>query len=427
MRMVSSGNVGIGTTNPQVPLHVNRSGTSGNQTIVLGLSSDSVRPVIQFSEGTDVNSGTGMAIEYDGRGSGGTNAIRFNSVDNVPVQTFMSNGWVGFGTSSPVAPLNVVHTNLNEPYSGLIIKNTDTTGAAYTGVTADGVLQSHYRFAINGNLKYQLRCGNADGSDILSLYSWTLNDDFVSFSNTGRVGIGTTSPGRKLDVRLSSSTVYSASSMETSSLFSYMRNPDGTTGAYAGIQFAISNNSDAAIAGVRTADAACAIAFGTRGVGSGAIIERMRIASDGQITMPYQPRFFAYGVSDGTFASGSYWIFPSTHVNTGGHYNASNGIFTAPVTGTYYFFWGNIGTPANDVLRYYIQKNNASIGDFHNRIDTGATGTEYGHNGAVAIMLNLTAGDYVRIYFASDGGNSSYPSGNDTTNPYPYFGGYLLG
>jgi hypothetical protein len=243
----------------------------------------------------------------------------------------------------------------------------------------------------------------------------------------GNVGIGTTSPGRKLDVRLSSSTVYSASSMETSSLFSYMRNPDGTTGAYAGIQFAISNNSDAAIAGVRTADAACAIAFGTRGVGSGAIIERMRIASDGQITMPYQPRFFAYGVSDGTFASGSYWIFPSTHVNTGGHYNASNGIFTAPVTGTYYFFWGNIGTPANDVLRYYIQKNNASIGDFHNRIDTGATGTEYGHNGAVAIMLNLTAGDYVRIYFASDGGNSSYPSGNDTTNPYPYFGGYLLG
>jgi hypothetical protein len=352
-----------------------------------------------------------------------------------------ANGDVGIGTTNPTEKLHVIGNVFAGFYKSGAWGRLGHHGQQHGGATYAGL----YGMSLTYNAYYSagwlsLGGGNASAFSIdEGIFSFS-NSNSLSGSNqaitwttrlmidtAGNVGIGTTSPGRKLDVRLSSSTVYSASSMETSSLFSYMRNPDGTTGAYAGIQFAISNNSDAAIAGVRTADAACAIAFGTRGVGSGAIIERMRIASDGQITMPYQPRFFAYGVSDGTFASGSYWIFPSTHVNTGGHYNASNGIFTAPVTGTYYFFWGNIGTPANDVLRYYIQKNNASIGDFHNRIDTGATGTEYGHNGAVAIMLNLTAGDYVRIYFASDGGNSSYPSGNDTTNPYPYFGGYLLG
>jgi len=100
--------------------------------------------------------------------------------------------------------------------------------------------------------------------------------------STGNVGIGT-EPGRRLHVFFSNSTAYNSSSFETNSLGSYIRNSDTTVGSYVGMQFAVGNNSDAAIAAVRTADANAALTFGTRGTGSGAIIERMRIDSSGNV------------------------------------------------------------------------------------------------------------------------------------------------
>jgi hypothetical protein len=105
----------------------------------------------------------------------------------------------------------------------------------------------------------------------------------MTINSSGNVGIGTSSPGRRLHVLFSNSTAYNSSSFETDSLGSYIRNTDTTVGSYVGMQFAVGNNSDAAIAAVRTADANAALTFGTRGTGSGAIIERMRISSTGNV------------------------------------------------------------------------------------------------------------------------------------------------
>jgi len=103
-------------------------------------------------------------------------------------------------------------------------------------------------------------------------------------ASANRVGVGSSTTSRTFNVYLNDSTAYSTSSFESTALGCYTRNTDTTVGSYAGIQFAVGTNSDAAIAGVRTADANCAITFGTRGTGSGAIIERMRIGSTGGIT-----------------------------------------------------------------------------------------------------------------------------------------------
>lgn len=154
--------------------------------------------------------------------------------------------------------------------------------------------------------------------------------------------------------------------------------------------------------------------------------QRLSIDSSGRVTIPNQPIFQAYGVSGGTFANGNYWIFPTTLVNIGNHYNTSNGIFTAPVAGTYKFWWSFIGNNVNDVYRYSILKNNASL-NFQLRIDTGATGTEYGSNGSYSIVLTLTVNDTIRIYFSSDGGNPSYPASNSSLENFTTFGGQLLG
>lgn len=148
--------------------------------------------------------------------------------------------------------------------------------------------------------------------------------------------------------------------------------------------------------------------------------------SNGYVKLPYQPKFDAYGSGSSGASQNSIWYFPTVPVNVGGHYNASNGRFTAPVNGTYFFYWTNIGGNRDDVFRYFFYYNGSQVRDVHLRLDTSDSGSEYGTNGMRTYMLNLSAGDYVNIYYRSDSGGDSYPGLNNTTNHYPIFGGYLL-
>jgi len=153
--------------------------------------------------------------------------------------------------------------------------------------------------------------------------------------------------------------------------------------------------------------------------------ERLRINNAGIVTKPYQPAFHAYGPTSAS--TPAYIVFQNTSVNTGSHYSTSTGKFTVPVTGVYLLYWSAIGNNNNDVYRYYLRVNqSANIsntgGDVHLRVDTLATGSEYGTNGSRVQMLSLSANDEVQIYFQSDSGNTTYV-GSDYVN----FGGYLIG
>ena len=75
-----------------VPLY--RTGTSGDQTIVAVVGSNSLRPVLQFSESTGTSITSGMSLEYNGVGSGDTNYMAFNSVAGSPVHKFYSGGLI---------------------------------------------------------------------------------------------------------------------------------------------------------------------------------------------------------------------------------------------------------------------------------------------------------------------------------------------
>lgn len=160
-----------------------------------------------------------------------------------------------------------------------------------------------------------------------------------------------------------------------------------------------------------------------------ALTGQMIITNAGQILKPSQPAFLVYGNNNGAFntVTGDYLIYPTTHLNRGNHYNTSNGIFTAPIAGVYYFSWSTIGGNDNEVYRSFIRVNNVTfLGDYHLRQDTGATGSEYGTNGNRCVILNLAANDTVRIFFKTDTNNSMYGRGA-TTDPYHNFMGYLIG
>ena len=147
--------------------------------------------------------------------------------------------------------------------------------------------------------------------------------------------------------------------------------------------------------------------------------ERLKISQEGYVTKSAHPAFDA--ARDGGNVSGAnYIVYDTVFVNTGNHYNNSNGRFTAPVTGVYFFSYGCIKSGNSNLARLYLRKNGSSnfTEDRHLRMPTGGDG--YGENGAITYVVSLTANDYVQVYLSE----GTVHADNDN---YTYFNGYLIG
>jgi hypothetical protein len=116
---------------------------------------------------------------------------------------------------------------------------------------------------------------------------------------------------------------------------------------------------------------------------------RMAIDSAGRVTMPAQPAFTASG---GTNASGvvASVQFTTISLNRGGHYNFSNGRFTAPVSGVY-FFSASVDPLAGGASSTQMQINGFTVASLQSYA-TNNDGSQ-----SVSAALNLNAGDYVSI------------------------------
>ena len=148
-------------------------------------------------------------------------------------------------------------------------------------------------------------------------------------------------------------------------------------------------------------------------------VDRLIISNSGIITKPAHPAFDA--ARDGGAVSGAnYIVYDTVFVNTGNHYNNSDGKFTAPVTGVYFFSFGCIKNGNNNLARLYLYKNGSSnfTEDRHLRMPTGGDG--YGENGAITYIVSLTKNDYVQVYISE----GTIHADNDN---YTYFNGYLIG
>ena len=145
--------------------------------------------------------------------------------------------------------------------------------------------------------------------------------------------------------------------------------------------------------------------------------ERMRIYADGVVTTPYQPAFMAkLSAATGQNFNGTL-IFNSVNHNIGGHYNSSNGRFTAPVAGRYLFNWyTNVDTNSNSTSLWGDWLINGSYSNY--RFYTHVT-----HSGwellTASIIFNLNTNDFVNVYVST--------SGNYDGGSYGSFNGCLLG
>ena len=146
--------------------------------------------------------------------------------------------------------------------------------------------------------------------------------------------------------------------------------------------------------------------------------ERMKISSQGYLTTPSTVSFQAYG--GGNWSAGNYVVLTNTNWNDGNGYNTSNGVFTAPVTGTYLFTITGLYTLNNVSAPHKIvwHVNNVNSGVLAEWQDSSIANS-YNTIGNSSIIFKLSATNTVRIYVES---STAHISGGQTR-----YCGHLIG
>jgi hypothetical protein len=139
----------------------------------------------------------------------------------------------------------------------------------------------------------------------------------------------------------------------------------------------------------------------------------LNIDSAGRVTMPYQPCFSVKENTASAYTNGQYAKLDSIQVNVGGGYNASTGLFTAPVAGNYLITSQLMTTSGTGRAIYYLYKNGSAY------MEASSASTDYNDAQATTIMY-LSAGDTCGIVV-----------GSGTFYPYSgiqnFFCGHLIG
>lgn len=237
-----------------------------------------------------------------------------------------------------------------------------------------------------------LEASQATISGDLTVDTNTLHVD----SSTNNVGIGTVTPDIALTVEKSKAGNFIAKFQNTNSSTPY--------GVWVKDAPSAANNYP--------------LLQATDSAGTGTYFKVM--SGTGYVTMPYQPAFHVYRTS--TIASGSYITHNVYPINNGGHYNSTNGKFTAPVSGNYMFYATGLTQPTGGTSRMRLVKNGSTTVSGESRHQGGTAGA-YLH-ATIQAVVYLAASDWVQQYYINDDGSTTLYS--DST-PYITFGGHLIG
>ena len=428
----SSSNVGIGVTNPSSKLTVagQFQSTANNNNITGGGQ-------------IYLNGGTGNRIDFAGVGTAAPRARNSILGRSEGTKIVLS---PGVSDASDVDYAVGIETNAlwySVPSSGQQFK-------WYAGITTVATL-----FGTG-----ELVVGSATSTGTSSQPLQVTGGAYVS----GSVGIGTTNPARKLDVRGEATfgsgitasdlswgkdtnqLVYTFSGTASGTnpadgciaIVNPNANPSGSRvgslvygnkvsgtsvtgnpGLKAGID--CSTNTNVANA----ADTGGYLNFYTK-PDNGDYRSQMSLNSNGVLTKPYQPAFLAYrnstlSVTGGTWQNISSGMLTESY-DVGSVYSTStNGRFVAPVAGKYMFYAGGFsaGNTSGERYAFGVKINNVGSPDF-------LTGGNYCITDTplvpYQIVLNLAANDYVELHYFS-----AISTTIGGTTHVLYWGGYLLG
>lgn len=265
MRIDASGNVGIGLITQNSRLQVSYSNPITVPTAGSGGHGLAVGPTPY---------GLGMGAITDGTSY--LQSTRFDgTATNYNLAIQPNGGNVGIGTATPADKLTISngHASFNNNYGVKINDSAGTSESALSVTSANNLAISSP--TLGGSMQYSVR--NASGNHQFFIGG----SEQMRINSSGNVGIGTTSPAEKLDVRPSANNVLQVTSASHGTLSglsaatAYSRGNDGVTGLAAVFGW---NNGGLAMAGRE------GLVFATGGSTSySATTERMRIDTSGNV------------------------------------------------------------------------------------------------------------------------------------------------
>jgi len=298
VRFQQNGNVGIGTTSPGAKLQV-----VGTANVIELVQATSGSATYYVMDNTVETGGRRYRFGYSGASADKGSFTIYNATDNITPLTILTSGSVGIGTTAPTSRLHVTGS------TGGVFE-VDTAGGATTlyvsasGNVGIGTTNPIFKFQVVGSAYVNTGTLYIDSGNSLTWGNSTqsilgTNDVGLSFvagsatrmfiSSSGNVGIGTTSPGSKLQV--SGTNVNDGSSYYTMNILNTALAVSGVgSGLMFGTNIGTASNiyiqGMAGIEGIKengtNNDYASALKFTTR-INGGSLTERMRITSDGNV------------------------------------------------------------------------------------------------------------------------------------------------
>ena len=261
-------------------------------------------------------------------------------------------------------------TNESKTQDGLILERNSADGEAHITAGRSGGNYSGMQFYVAGASGVTKR----HLIDYQSNFRWYGADgttEMARLTGTGRFGIGTASPQKQLQIIGDADTCLRITS--SAGGVASLQLGDTADTVKGAITFKNDDNS-LRIRGHNNAD-------------------RIVIDSSGNITKPNQPLFVAQ--KSGAITGTGFVTFDTVIENVGSHYDSSNGRFTAPVAG-YYWFCCKIN--AYKRIDFYFKRNGSNSGAANREIGQFNTSNQdgwYSHN--LIRVFELSANDYVQV------------------------------
>ena len=429
MGIDSAGDVAVGSVTTLLRLQSVNSGTGSLPTDgTVGITAANAN--IPFGVHNESNSATYSGIAFETRTSGASRWLianewksqylgdlvfsrRTGGTSSAEAMRIDSSGNVSIGDSTADRLFHVKRSDSG----GTVAKFENSAGTVYIELNT-----ANQAGGDAGYLSY-------DSSKNLGL--WTDDTQQVTIKSNGHVGINSDNPYTRFEVVGTSTAAYSATGFNAYSQIG-LKQPDNN-GGYTGIRFTNTGGNYEGFIGFTqtTASPSTKADFVVQGYNrdSTAYQEKFRITDGGEISTPQNPVFMCTGTGGWTAISGDNIINTSVFsvdYDRGGNFTASNGRFTAPVTGFYLFVFHTY-TRANNTSGYvypkfyvngsgYADGSNTMIQHYqgHGDEDKGTCNTAH---------IYLTANQYVQV------GHSAH--GN--SNPISYhgaslgFSGHLIG